>query len=189
MQIPLFPLNTVLFPGGPLKLRVFEQRYLEMVSNCLRQDSEFGVCLIREGEEVGQAATPQAIGTLARIVDWEKRDDGLLGITILGTRRFRILRREIKPSQLAVAEVETLAEPETVALPAQHQSLVGLLKRILEQLGEPYSLVQARYEDAVWVGYRLAEILPFPLEAKQTLLELDDPLQRLEQVERLIHRE
>lgn len=188
IRIPLFPLNTVLFPGGPLQLRVFEPRYLEMISDCLRHDGEFGVCLIQSGEEIGPAAVPHAVGTVAGIVDWEQRRDGLLGITIMGRRRFRLQHQATRPSQLLVGEVELLTEAERTPLPERFAPLRGLLQRIIEQLEGPYAGLEPAYDDAAWVGYRLAEILPLPLTAKQNLLELDSPIERLEAVERLINR-
>jgi uncharacterized protein len=188
MRIPLFPLNTVLYPGGPLKLRIFEPRYLEMISDCLRSDCGFGVCLIRDGAEVGSAAIPENVGTLARIVDWEQRRDGLLGITIVGTQRFRLREHAVNAHQLLMGESEPLPEPEPIQLPAQFAPLQALLQRIIEQLDGPYRDLTANYEDSCWVGYRLAEILPLPLRAKQELLELQDPLERLEMIHRLIER-
>ena len=98
IQIPLFPLGTVLFPGGPLPLRIFEPRYLDMVSDCLRNDKAFGVCLIKDGREVGEPAQPFDVGTMAKIVDWDRTDDGLLAITALGTSRFRICLLYTSPS-------------------------------------------------------------------------------------------
>ena len=115
-ELSLFPLGTVLFPDGPLALRIFEPRYLDMVSACLRNDQPFGVCLIRSGREVGAAASPFAVGTLARIVDWHRSDDGLLGIVALGTRRFRVLETRTQPDQLLVGRLEVIDEPEVALL-------------------------------------------------------------------------
>ncbi len=187
-QIPLFPLNTVLYPGGPLQLRIFEPRYLELVSDCLRHGNGFGVCLIRTGAEVGPAPVPRDVGTLGRISDWEQRRDGLLGITVIGERRFRLRELQTLPSQLLLGEVEYLEQPARTALPERFQPLTELLRRIVEQLDGPYDSLPTAYDEAGWVSYRLAEILPLPLAAKQELLEQDDPLGRLERIERLISR-
>lgn len=189
MRIPLFPLKTVLFPGGPLQLRVFEQRYLEMVSECLRKGTVFGICLIREGEEVGNAAVPESLGTLARISDWEQRPDGLLGVTVTGDRRFRIRDYHADRQQLLHADVDLLDEVPPQPVPERFSGLQGLLRRILEQLDGPYRQLQPQYEDAGWVSHRLAEILPLPLAAKQRLLAEDDPMHRLEALEQLIKRQ
>lgn len=179
MRIPLFPLNVVLFPDGHLPLRVFEPRYLRMVGDCLQNDSPFGICLIQEGGEVGPAATPHAIGTLAHIVDWEQRKDGLLGITIRGGARFMLREWEVGPMQLLSGEVELLQDPAPHPLETEFEPLRELLQRILEQLPRTICEVPPRYDDAHWVGCRLAEILPLPLRVKQRMLELNDPLQRL----------
>ena len=107
MEVPLFPLRTVLYPGGPLPLRIFEQRYLDMISRCMKTDSPFGVLLIRKGSESGPAETFD-IGTLARITDWYQGSDGLLGVTATGTERFRLLSGRRESDGLLVGEVELL---------------------------------------------------------------------------------
>ena len=107
MQVPLFPLNTVLFPGGPLPLRIFEPRYLAMVSNCVQSDAPFGVLLIRDGNETGPATT-QEIGTLARITDWYQGSDGLLGVTAVGLQKFRVISSRREASGLNVGTIEIL---------------------------------------------------------------------------------
>lgn len=186
LSIPLFPLHTVLFPGGPLALRIFEARYLDMVSRCLRQDSGFGVVLIRNGNEVGEVPEVYEVGTLGRISYWEQRRDGLLGITVTGEQRFRILERVIEPNQLMVAEVELLPNEPAVAVPAEYQPLVKMLLKIVEELGHPYVTMPKAYDDSAWVGARLAELLPLELVQKQHLLQLHDPLERLERLAGLI---
>jgi len=186
MHIPLFPLHSVLFPGGPLALRIFEPRYLDMISRCMKEESGFGICLIREGDEVGEAAQPYDIGTLARIRYFNRRADGLLGITAWGESRFRILTSEEQADRLLVAEVEMLLPVESVSLPSHYQNLTQLLSSIVEQLDYPYRNMETHYEDAEWVSARLAELLPLPLEQKQLLLGCDDALERIERLERMI---
>ncbi len=186
MTVPLFPLHMVLFPGGTLPLRIFEARYLDMVTECMKHDCRFGVCLIREGEEVGVAASTYDIGTLVRITYFEKRADGLLGITVGGEQRFRILSREVRPDQLIEAAIELLPDAAEVAVPAPYRSLVEQLRDTLEQLDYPYAKLERRYEDAAWVGARLAELLPLKLELKQYLLQMDDPLARLERLQAVV---
>lgn len=176
--LPLFPLGTVLFPGGPLPLRVFEPRYLDMISRCLKQDSEFGVVLIRSGSETGDAQLAD-IGTMARVADWYQGSDGILGITALGTRRFRLEGLSRQDDGLYLGEVELLAEPPPVPLPAEYGPMATLLESVIEDLGKLYQLVDRGYQDAGWVGARFAEILPMPAGDKQHCLELDDPLERL----------
>ncbi len=179
-EIPLFPLNTVLFPGGPLPLRIFEARYIDLVRRCLREDSGFGVVLIREGDEAGTAPTETCdVGTYARIVDFSGQPDGLLGIEALGERRFRIRARRRERDGLNVAEIEWLPEEPVVALPEEFSDLGPALDQVLGQVGEPYGSLERHLGDAAWVGGRLAEILPLPMGHKQHCLELDDPLERL----------
>ena len=177
--IALFPLNIVLFPGGPLPLRIFETRYVDMVRRCMRDGANFGVVLIREGGEVGPAETFD-VGTLADIVDFHQLSDGLLGLSCVGRERFRIRSRSRQADGLNLAEVDPLPPKATVPVPARHSRLAELLKNVLPQLGEVYEGIEMRPDDAAWVGYRLAEILPIPLADKQSILELDDPIQRLD---------
>jgi hypothetical protein len=176
--IPLFPLGTVLFPDGPLPLRVFEPRYLDMVSRCLRQDSEFGVVLIRSGRDTGTVETAD-VGTLARIVDWYQGSDGILGITARGTRRFRLQGTSRQADGLYLGETELLPEIPALPLPEEFRPMAGLLASVIDDLGRLYDAIDKRYDDAAWVGRRLAEILPMPPADKQRCLELDDPLELL----------
>ena len=134
-EIPLFPLNSVLFPGGRLPLRIFEQRYMEMAKACLRDGSPFGVCLIREGKEVGAPATPVEVGCLARIGAWDMPQLGMLHITALGEQRFRIIERRVEANGLAVASVETLEGDVDSAVPEDCAGCVKLLERVIDQQG------------------------------------------------------
>ncbi len=181
-ELPLFPLATVLFPGGPLRLRIFEPRYLDMVRRCLREARAFGVVLILEGSEAGAAATVAATGTSARLVDFDTLPDGLLGIDCVGEQRFQVRRRWQQADGLNLAEVEYLADDAPCALPAELAHLGELLREVLPQLPERYAHAAARYEDAGWVSNRWAEVLPLTSAEKQQLLELADPLARLRQV-------
>jgi Lon protease-like protein len=186
LTIPLFPLHSVLFPGGPLVLRIFEPRYLDMVSCCLKDESGFGVVLIREGREVGEAPQVYEVGTFGHISYWEQRKDGLLGITVTGERRFRILQTAVQPNQLMTAEVELLSTLPARPLPKQHTPLASLLQRILDELAHPYITLERHYDDAEWVGGRLAELLPLDLALKQRLLQEDDPLLRLARLKAIL---
>jgi uncharacterized protein len=184
-EIPLFPLNTVLFPGGPLPLRIFETRYLDMVSSCLKHEQGFGVCLIEQGSEAGPART-YTVGTLAHIRDWSNGPDGLLSILALGGQRFRVTRVRTQHNGLNTAEVEWLPDEPAVPLPAGAQPLAELLQQLLAQIQERYALVTPAYGDASWVGYRLAEILPLPAAQRQYLLEISDAGMRLDIVGTLV---
>jgi Lon protease-like protein len=189
VTLPLFPLNTVLFPGGPLPLRIFETRYTDMVRRCMREGSSFGVVLIRAGAEVGAVASTAHVGTTARIVDFYPLPDGLLGLACRGERKFRIHRRRRQADGLNLGEVEWLAEEPVVSLPAEYQHLAELLRKVLPELGEAYATLPRAFDDAGWVGARLLEILPLSADDKQHCLELDDPLVRLEQIAPLIQIE
>lgn len=179
MEIPLFPLRTVLYPGGPLPLRIFEQRYLDMISRCLKAELPFGVLLIREGSETGPAVTYD-VGTLAHIIDWYQGSDGLLGVTAKGAGRFRMLSGQRQADGLMLGEVELLPDPPDCPLPARYRPLTNILRSVIEDLGRLYENLEKRYDDAGWVSYRFAEILPISPEQKQACLETDDPMQRLE---------
>lgn len=183
--LPLFPLNTVLFPGGPLELRIFEPRYLDMVSTCLKRDQGFGVCLIAEGSEVGAART-YTVGTLARVHDWTQGADGLLHIRALGSTRFRILRLRTQHDGLNLGEVEWLPDPPAAPLPDSMHTLADRLRALLAQMPESYAGVAAAYGDAVWVGNRLAEILPLVPAQRQNLLEMNDANLRLDVIATLL---
>ncbi len=197
--LPIFPLNTVLFPGGCLPLRVFEARYMEMVSDCLREGLEFGVCLIRKGREVGGGAQPEAIGCRATITDWNMEQLGVLQIEALGTQRFRIESLRPESNGLLRASAADLEDEATVPVPAQFQSCKQLLARIIAQqrdrnegadtpgkrpIASPY-----RLDDASWVGNRLCEVLPISLVAKQKLMELTDAQTRLSIVHQYLQQQ
>ena len=175
----------MLFPGGRLPLRVFEQRYMDMAKVCLRDKSPFGVCAIREGAEVGAPAVPAEVGCTALIAQWDMPQLGLLEIVAHGESRFRILERRVERSGLQRARVALLDPESDAAVPTSCAACVRLLERVIEQhaglLATPH-----RLDSASWVGARLAELLPLPLSAKQELLELDDPVVRLERVNALL---
>jgi len=185
MKIPLFPLHTVLFPGGPLPLRIFEQRYLDMISSCLKDDSRFGVLLIREGSETGDAKT-HSVGTLARIADWYQGSDGLLGITAIGEERFQLLQTERLENGLLIGDVNCLESAPPQKLPDDDKTLAPILSGVLDDLGKLYESLDKNYDDAGWVSDRFAEILPVPAEQKQTFLVTEDPLERLKMIREVL---
>lgn len=186
-ELPLFPLSSVLFPGGSLGLRIFEPRYLDLIRRCGRSGEGFGICLILEGCEAGAPAIPAALGTEAAIVDFAMTDDGLLGITVEGRRRFHVERTRVRADGLIVADVRWLPETERVRMREEHALLGVLLARILDKAGVEHDGVgKGRLAEADFVGWRLAEWLPLSPQERQWLLQLDDPHERLQQlVERL----
>ena len=179
-QLPLFPLNAVLFPGGTLSLRVFEQRYMTLVKDCFKQESGFGICLIAEGREVGAPAVPHPVGTEARIVAWDMTQPGILNLTVRGEERFRILSSSADRSGLLTARIEPIAAEAALPVPVKLAALVPLLQAMAEDAGAERLPPPHRFEDAAWVGYRFCELLPIPAIARQKLLELEDPVSRLE---------
>lgn len=186
LGIPLFPLSAVLFPGGMLPLKIFEQRYLDMAAVCMKENTPFGICLIASGEETGSAAVPHPVGTLASIANWEMEQLGILMITAQGGRRFRIIDTEVGPGNLLEATVELLADAVPSPLPAERERLLPLLRRVVKDLGNERIPEPHRYDEAEWVGYRITEVLPIQNLAKQKLLELEDPLARLEILEKFL---
>ena len=187
MTLPLFPLNTVLFPGCVLDLQIFEARYLDMISRCMKQGTGFGVVCIVEGEEVGEAASRfAAIGCEALVRDFQQRTNGLLGIRVEGGRRFRVERAQVLPDQLTVADVQWLQEPPDCPLQAEHADLAALHAALAE-----HPLVEELAMAGVVTGQQqlanqLAYLLPLEPAQKLQLRALDDPAQRLDQLHTML---
>jgi hypothetical protein len=186
-ELPLFPLNTVLFPGGPLPLRIFEPRYLDMVSRCMREQSGFAVVLLGEGEEVSSATSFAATGTEARIVDFDRLEGGLLGISCLGRERVRVVEAWREADGLNRGRVLDIAADPVVPVPIDLDWLKDVVARVLPEAGDAYRHVEPR-DDAAWVANRLAELLPLSLSDRQALLELADPIERLAVLEPAVTR-
>lgn len=191
IRLPLFPLKTVLFPRGRLALRIFEQRYLTMAKSCLSGEKPFGVCLITQGEEVatpGAAGAPEfaAIGTFARIRAWDMPQLGILQVAAVGEARFAVRAHELMPDGLVVADVAPIAPEPFVALAAERRPLAELLELLAARIGPQHVPDDRAFDDASWVGGRLAELLPLPLPMKQRLLEMNDADARLAALQRFI---
>jgi Lon protease-like protein len=187
--LPIFPLNTVLFPDALLPLRIFEVRYMDMARACLRESTPFGVCLIREGQEVGAPAVPENIGCVARLEQPDMEELGILKVVAHGTERFRIVSSEVDKHGLIVAEVERVeAEADAIEAPGLADCAEFLRKLIAgigaERFAEPYL-----YDNATWVGFRLAEILPLRNDVKQKLLEVTDATLRLAVLHRFLRQQ
>ena len=186
--LPLFPLHAVLVPGAALELRIFEPRYLDMVRECGRTGNGFGVCLILEGEEAGAPAIPAAWGTEAVVEDFDTTPEGLLMLRVRGMRRFEVVRTRVRDNGLVVGDVAFHADRAeapgaSMRLRPEHALLAELLRRILAQVGgEHADPAPALFEDAPWVGWRLAELLPLTPAQRQILLQLDDPHARLQRL-------
>ncbi len=179
VELPLFPLNTVMFPGGVLPLRIFEARYLDMIGNCMKNNTGFGICLLQNGRESGVAAKVHKFGTIAKIVDWDGLPDGLLGVTAQSEHKIHILETRVRQDQLVIGEVEILVDAIEQPLPEEFQPLSDLLRRIIREVGQPYTGLVEFYQQAGWVSGRLTELLPLQMNLKQRLLEIDDHVVRL----------
>jgi Lon protease-like protein len=186
-SLGLFPLQTVLVPGATLGLRVFESRYLDLVRECGRTGEGFGICLVLQGSEAGAPAVPVAFGTEARIEDFGTSDEGLLTLRVRGARRFFVRHTRVRDNGLLVGEVAWRALDPVLPLQPQHGLLATLLQRILEKIdARELGIDEERFDDAAWVGWRLAEVLPLADQQRQALLQEDDPHARLEQLLGLI---
>lgn len=185
-KIPLFPLKAVLFPGGVLGLKVFETRYLDMATTCLREKSPFGICLLAEAGASDAPVKTHPVGTLASIRDADMDQAGILLLNVQGGRRFRILDTTTQSDGLLRARVEFIADAATVQLPPERRRLLPLLLHIVADLGPEKIPEPHCFDNAEWVGYRLTETLPIQNLAKQKILELEDPLVRLEILEKYL---
>jgi Lon protease-like protein len=189
VDIPLFPLASVLFPGGRLQLRIFEPRYLDLVRECTRHGSAFGVCLILAGHETGEPAVPAAIGTLARISDFHRDEDGLLGIVAEGGARFRVARSRIRADGLLRGDAKLWPDEPELEVPVEFALLQSILELLIETMAPHWRQApRSNYEDASWLGFRLAELLPLDTGEQQRMLELTDPLQRLAELRDILPR-
>ena len=187
--VPIFPLQTVLYPGSLLPLRIFEVRYMDMAKACLKDGSPFGVCLIREGSEVGTPAVPEKIGCLARIAECDMEELGILKVKAEGLERFRIVSSEVNKSGLIIGEIEKHEAEAAGEAAAGFEECVDFLRKVIagigaERFAEPYL-----YDNATWVGFRLAEILPLRNDVKQKLLEVTDATLRLAVLHRFLRQQ
>jgi Lon protease-like protein len=179
--LPLFPLHAVLVPGAAMGVRVFEPRYLDMVRECGRGSSTFGICLILDGEEAGAAALPAAWGVEARVEDFDVGGDGVLQLRLRGARRFHVTASRVRDNGLIVANVDWREPDSDDELQPEHALLGTVLERILEQVGGEFaSAGPALLDQAAWVGWRLAELMPLSNAQRLQLLQLDSPNARLD---------
>ncbi len=198
--IPLFPLRTVLFPGGILPLRIFETRYLNMIRDCSREQTPFGVCLLLDENDQAEAdqqprqSRMTTIGTAADIIDFSTTDDGLLGVVAHGSRRFQVVSTGVRHDGLITAAVAWMADDAPHTIQPQHAILVDVLRQLHEQIGSKLQqqadnrddidlrsmLQNCDYDDAATVGFRLADLLPLSVHDQQVLLEMSDADERLD---------
>ncbi|MBW8305732.1 MAG: LON peptidase substrate-binding domain-containing protein [Thiobacillus sp.] len=177
--LPLFPLNTVVFPGGLLPLRIFEQRYLDMVKQAIADNTPFGICAIREGSEVGTPAVPYTVGTRVHITDWDMPQTGILHIETQAAERFVVRSTRTEPSGLLIGSVDAVSVEPAIAVPEELELAVEILRHIIDEYGDAGFPAPHEFGNAVWVGYRLSEVLPLKRSIKQNLLEMNDSVMRL----------
>ena len=192
-DIPLFPLNIVLFPGGRFDLQIFERRYIDLVSHCMRTGTGFGICLLKSGDETNGNNLNQTVyntGTYAKIVDWDQLESGLLGITVEGAVKFVAQdfwkeEDDVLHASVEFSDIES-TEADVIPLGDEYTALSELLRNL-----EDHPLVAGRnlsidYSDLRQLGRRLSELIPLGIDVRQELLELNDPVERLSKIEKLV---
>jgi uncharacterized protein len=188
-NLPIFPLGTVLFPGGVLPLRVFEARYVDMTRECMKAGTPFGVCLIKSGAEVGVPAVPHETGCLATITDWDMTEPGILQIRTQGMQRFQLAQTRTEKNGLIRAQVTLLPPDEAVPVRAAFSSCALLLSALMPKLPAGAIAEPHRFEESGWLANRIAELLPIQPLAKQKLMELQDPDARLEIIHKFLEQQ
>ena len=178
-RLPLFPLNAVVFPGGRQPLRIFEQRYLDMVKQAIADDTPFGICAIREGAETGAPAIPYTVGTRVHVTDWDMPQAGILHIDTQAEERFVVRSTRTEPGGLLTGSVEAVSAEPASAIPAELELAVEILRHIIGEYGTAHFPAPHEFDNAAWVGFRLSEVLPLKLSVKQNLLEMNDSAMRL----------
>lgn len=186
MNVPLFPLNSIVLPGGRIPLQLFEPRYIDMLTRCLKEDRGFVVVLLREGLETSQAAAFYDIGTYVRIIDFQQLDNGLLGITVEGHAKVTVVKCWKQADGLNVGDVECLVDEDELDVPEEYAELPSVLKALFRYPVVRDLNMEVDYDDARDVGWRLTELLPLDKQEKQRLVELQDPLERLARLHSLL---
>ena len=186
MKVPVFPLNSVVLPGGRIPLQLFEPRYIDMLTRCLKSDEGFVITLLRDGAEAGREASFYEMGTYVRIIDFQQLENGLLGITVEGDAKVSIVRSWQQDDGLNLCEMEFLPVETPGSIPVAFHELPSVLRAlfrhpIIRDLG-----MSVDYEDARDVGWRLTELLPLDKQEKQHLMEIQDPLERLNRLQGLL---
>ncbi|HUP96609.1 MAG TPA: LON peptidase substrate-binding domain-containing protein [Usitatibacter sp.] len=187
--LPIFPLQTVLYPGSLLPLRIFEVRYMDMARDCLRESRPFGVCLIKEGQEVGAPAVPEKVGSIARIAECDMEELGILKVKAEGLERFRIVSSEVNRQGLIIGEVEKYEAEADATDAAGLPECAEFLRKVIAGIGAERFAEPFNFDDATWVSFRLAEILPLRNDVKQKLLELTDATLRIAILHRFLKQQ
>ncbi len=194
-KIPLFPLGTILFPDGVIALKIFEARYLDMIKQCLREKTEFGVVSIIKNSDASEediSLSFSSIGTLAQIEDFDPVQPALYMTKSFGTQRFRLIRSKQEVNGLWMGEVELIENDPLTPIPQEHQKVAELLDEIIsviqseDLLGETFFKKPFKVDDCGWVSNRLAELLPISLAQKNHLLAQTNPRIRLDLITEII---
>lgn len=185
----LFPLSTVVFPGGIMPLRIFEPRYLDMVAMCMKGQTGFGICAAHPANDKSEFSAPRAVGTLVDIIDFDRLDDGQLGITVEGKRRFELVSTRQSDNGLWWGEVSFITESADSACPIEFAQLKQIAAALIEEVGLPYEERGTAYDSASWLSARLTELLPFDAATKHDLLATNDPLERLRRIRPMVEIE
>ncbi|MES1924095.1 LON peptidase substrate-binding domain-containing protein [Salinisphaera sp. T31B1] len=188
-EYALFPLSTVVFPGGIMPLRIFEPRYLDMVAACMREQRGFGVCAAQPARDKGSFSTPRAVGTLVEIIDFDRLDDGHLGITVKGQQRFELGHSRQADDGLWWGTISVITEDADSACPIEFSQLKQVAAALIEEVGLPYEAQGRAYDSASWLSARLTELLPFDAATKHDLLATNDPLERLRRIRPMVEIE
>ncbi len=191
--IALFPLKSVLFPGGRLPLQIFEQRYINLIRHAMKTDTGFGICLLKDGDEVARQGVRQEVhrvGTYARVVDWDQLPNGLLGVTVEGRHKFVVQECWTEQDQLLMGSVDycgvDYVGEEPLAVAVEHEVLVGLLEQLVSHPAISQLGMTIDYQDLRQLSWRLSELIPLSLERKQALLELQNTYERIREIEKII---
>lgn len=185
-SVPLFPLNSIILPKGRIPLQLFEPRYIDMLTRCLKEQQGFVVVLLQDGDEVGRKALFHDQGTYVRIIDFQQLDNGLLGITVEGDTKVRVVRNWQQEDGLHMGDAEALEPEQQVDIPDRHYELPAVLQALFRHPVVKDLGMDVDFEDAREVGWRLTELLPLDKSEKQQLAECQDPVERLDRLQALL---
>jgi|TARA_B100001094_G_scaffold3424_1_gene3075 uncharacterized protein len=186
--IPLFPLQSIVLPGGLFPLRIFERRYLDMVRDCIKNNTDFCIVLIRNNSKEEYITDVYNYGCLVKITDWNQLDDGLLGITVEGINKVKILDRGLEKTNLLTGTIEDIEIEKEYMIPQKHLLLSRFYKKIYPGIKHVISFKKERYADASWVGFRLIECLPLDSSTKNKLIAMDHAIERLNILHKIIQK-
>ena len=187
-QIPMFPLKSIVLPGGLFPLRIFERRYINMVKNCLKNETGFCITLVRAESDNGYITNIYNYGCYVKIIDWNQLEDGLLGITVEGIKKVHVLESSLDEDNLLQGSIEDIEVEKEYMLPQKYLSLSKFYKKIYPNIKDFISFKKERYADATWVSYRLTECLPLDSSTKNKLIALDNAFDRLDKLNEIVNR-